>query len=262
MNPAHLDYEALAELAEGLLDDRRAASAGAHLDDCAQCRSRAAEIADVSRILAESPVPPMPAGLAGRIDAALAAESMQAATVTSLQHRRGRRHLRVLSAAAATVVVLGGGAVAGAILLDSGIDGESSTATHGPLADRPDRSNAAPEAPGDQMLKARPGTYPIVRTGTDYRADTMPSLITRIIRGQGARTPVDGERPSAELSACVTEVAGARTPVLVDIARYQGRPATVIALPGGTDGGWSIWVVGPECTTGDADAITSVTVTP
>jgi hypothetical protein len=67
VNPAHLDHRALADLAEGLLDDDHAASANAHLDDCAECRERSAEVADVSRILADIPVPPMPADLAARI---------------------------------------------------------------------------------------------------------------------------------------------------------------------------------------------------
>src|SRR5205085_9575222 len=73
LNP-HLDLDTLADLAEGLLDEDQAASAGEHLESCPQCRDLSAELADVSRILAEAPMPPLPAELAERLDAAIAAE--------------------------------------------------------------------------------------------------------------------------------------------------------------------------------------------
>ncbi|MDX6433579.1 MAG: hypothetical protein QOE54_5945, partial [Streptosporangiaceae bacterium] len=60
MKTAHLDYETLADLAEGLLDDEQAASANDHLVDCDECQSRSADLADESQLLADAPVPPLP----------------------------------------------------------------------------------------------------------------------------------------------------------------------------------------------------------
>lgn len=165
MNPAHLDYDVLADLAEGLLEDDEAASVNAHLDTCADCRELSADLADVSRILAEAPVPSMPAELAERIDTAIAAESMHTATVVSLEQRRGRRHWRILSAAAAAVIVVGGGATVGKIALD-GANGTDGAAQH-PAQDRasgeaPPGVNPKVAAPSrrSRSLTAAPTTVP------------------------------------------------------------------------------------------------------
>jgi putative zinc finger protein len=71
----HIDPGILADYREGLLSRRRAARVAAHLSGCPRCAETDAQLAGVTTILASSPVPPMPAGLAGRIEAALAAEA-------------------------------------------------------------------------------------------------------------------------------------------------------------------------------------------
>lgn len=115
MNAAHLDYDVLADLAEGLLDEELSISAEAHLADCADCRIRATELADLSRVLADAPAPPMPAHLVDRLDAAIAAE---VASHQGAQH--GHARFRFLAAAAAALVVIGGGGVAVRGVLDTG----------------------------------------------------------------------------------------------------------------------------------------------
>lgn len=205
MNPAHYDYDALADLAEGLLEDDEAASVNAHLDTCAECRERSADLADVSRILAEAPVPSMPAELASRIDSAIAAESLDNATVVSLERRRGRRHWRILSAAAATVIVLGGGAMAATVALDGSDSHENATA---PALDRSDRGAGSPStlvAPGETGSAA----YQVTRSRTDYRATTLDRQINDVLNGPRAA----GAAPDPRLAECVAEVArGGRPP--------------------------------------------------
>lgn len=71
----HIDPGTLAAYRERLLSRRRAARVAAHLSGCPQCAETDAQLAGVATILASTPVPPMPAGLAGRIEAALAAEA-------------------------------------------------------------------------------------------------------------------------------------------------------------------------------------------
>lgn len=244
MNPAHLDYDVLADLAEGMLEDDEAASVNAHLDTCAECRDRSADLADVSRLLAEAPVPSMPAELAERIDTAIAAESLNTAAVTSLEQRRGRRHWRILSGAAAAVVVLGGGAAVGTIALD-GANGD-----HG-QASAPPQDNARPGTAGTTGERGlRPNAAPapafqVSSSGTDYRAGTLAAQVGQVVSGKRQlRAPA---APGPQLRDCVLGLVGERKPMLVDQAKYEGDPATVIAVRGEKSGKLNVWVVGPGC---------------
>jgi hypothetical protein len=76
----HYDLEILAELAEGLLDAGTAGQVREHLAVCDPCGELLADLAAVREVLAATPTPAMPMGVALRIDRALAAES---------EHRRG-----------------------------------------------------------------------------------------------------------------------------------------------------------------------------
>ncbi|MEU5880988.1 hypothetical protein [Spirillospora sp. NPDC047279] len=260
MNPAHYDYDTLADLAEGLLEDDHAASVNAHLDTCAECRDRSADLADVSRLLAEAPVPSMPADLAERIDHALAAESLNNATVVSLEQRRGRRHWRILSAAAATVVVLGGGALVGKAALDGSSNGDGSTTLHSPVTDPKDSGsggtapNPAPSkrtqslgAEGEQPKMAGDAPYTVTRSGTDYRGTQLKQQVGSLLSSAAQKSRSGGTAPDAQTAQCVTSITGGKRPDLVDAARYEGSAATVIALAGTQPGTWNIWAVGPDC---------------
>ncbi|TDE21396.1 zf-HC2 domain-containing protein [Actinomadura sp. 6K520] len=244
MNPAHLDYDVLADLAEGLLEDDEAASVSAHLDTCADCRDLSADLADVSRILAEAPVPSMPAELAERIDTAIAAESLNTATVVSMEQRRGRRHWRILSVAAAAVIVAGGGAAVGSIALD-GADGDDGAANTPAQQDSAGSAEVGPKAAVPPPAPA----FKVARSGTDYRAGELGSQVAELLdsgRQVGATDPA-GPR----LRGCVSAVTQGTAPELVDQAAYEGKPAYVIAARGDGSGKWNIWVVGPDCSAGD-----------
>ncbi|MFG1709327.1 anti-sigma factor family protein [Nonomuraea sp. M3C6] len=71
----HYDLEILAELAEGLLDVGTARQVREHLAVCDPCGERLADLAAVREVLAATPTPAMPMGVALRIDKALAAEA-------------------------------------------------------------------------------------------------------------------------------------------------------------------------------------------
>jgi hypothetical protein len=66
---------------------------------------------------------------------------------------------------------------------------------------------------------------------------------------------------SSALRGCVALVTGGALPRLVDEARYQGQPATVIvqAPSGGHTG--QIWVVGPACSASQRDLIAHTPLT-
>ncbi|MBN6050505.1 hypothetical protein JYK22_01055, partial [Nonomuraea sp. RK-328] len=73
----HYDLEVLAELAEGLLDVGTACQVRDHLAVCDPCGELLADLAAVREVLAATPTPAMPMGVALRIDKALAAEAEQ-----------------------------------------------------------------------------------------------------------------------------------------------------------------------------------------
>ena len=70
----HPDDETIAAFREDLLPARKAARIAAHLAECPRCAEVDAQLAAVTAALARTPAPPMPASLAARLDAALAAE--------------------------------------------------------------------------------------------------------------------------------------------------------------------------------------------
>ena len=73
----HPDVDELSDLTEGLLSRSRAAEVQRHLDGCADCSETYASLAEIHTLLGEHAVTtPMPADVAARIDAALAAEAL------------------------------------------------------------------------------------------------------------------------------------------------------------------------------------------
>jgi hypothetical protein len=237
---AHLDYEALADFAEGILDDAKATTAEEHLADCDDCRRRAAEVAEVTRVLAGAPSPPMPAHLVDRLDAALAAEAAAHAPV----HRRSRR-FQFLAAAAAAAVVVGGGAAAVRTLMNDG-DSKTGNATQPPIIDR---THSSP--PGPAIANAAPFAH----TGTRYTSAGLDRQVAAALSkaGTGGRHAMTADDT---LSGCVKRVSGAKIPLLVDSATFDGQPATIIALPGADAAHANVWVVGSKCSLSDTDLLT------
>ncbi len=75
----HVDAESLALCAEGLLGRRRSGRVRAHVANCPECTATQARLAGVPSLLAQVPPPPMPPGVAARLDAALSAETARRA---------------------------------------------------------------------------------------------------------------------------------------------------------------------------------------
>ncbi|MFF9116350.1 anti-sigma factor family protein [Streptomyces massasporeus] len=73
----HPDVAEISDLAEGLLPPARTTELRRHLDDCELCADVYASLEEIRGLLGTLPGPPrMPADVAGRIDAALAAEAL------------------------------------------------------------------------------------------------------------------------------------------------------------------------------------------
>lgn len=85
----HPDVAEISDLAEGLLPPSRSTDVRRHLDECELCADVYASLEEIRGLLGTLPGPPrMPADVAGRIDAALAAEALLNATgpATSENH--------------------------------------------------------------------------------------------------------------------------------------------------------------------------------
>ncbi|MFF2780425.1 hypothetical protein ACFVU3_36665 [Streptomyces sp. NPDC058052] len=77
----HPDVSEISDLTEGLLSPSRASTIRRHVDGCSLCADVRSSLEEIRGLLGTLPGPPrMPAEIAGRIDAALAAEALLDAT--------------------------------------------------------------------------------------------------------------------------------------------------------------------------------------
>ena len=295
----HADAETLAAFREELLSRRKAARVSAHLAACSRCAALDARLAEVSALLTRATAPPMPDALTARIQAAIAAEAAtRAATAADGAvaagtagggtgprdgaarpsrrpggPRRSWLALRVAAVTAAVVVVAGGGY--GVARLLSGSPGlETPAGTGAPAAKR-----AAPvpgvsdglRAGGSQA--AGGGSAPadrIVSSGTDYRPGRLKAQVSATLTRFGGNAiagpgpgPSGANRASGavpRMPACVSHVTGGKRPILVDQARWQGRPATVIVVPGATSGTLRALVIAGDCTAATSHVLATTTL--
>jgi len=98
------------------------------------------------------------------------------------------------------------------------------------------------------LPSASPGTASSGRSTARPSGSAHPSATTR----PAAPTATAGTvADPAQLESCLAGLVGARNrrPLVVDLARWQGRDAAVIVLPG-LSGGYDIWVVPRRCSAG------------
>jgi hypothetical protein len=275
---AHLDVEQLADLSAGLLGGRARAQAQFHLETCEHCRTEAAELAGVSRTLrGAAEKGSMPADVADRLDFALRSEqaSTLASGVTALPRPATRRWWadhRVLQAAAAAVLVVAGGAIAVPLLDRAG--NAPMTASESAGGNGGEEGAAAPKAAdGGKSGDTAAGSGGVLETGTNYSEQTLAADVTRLLSAveAGRSPPQDlsaGEAappPAATrladpqaLAECLTQLRPGKeaAPLLVDVARFEGRRATVIVLPRPDEPERiDIWVVEPGCRNGNSHAL-------
>ena len=191
----HVDAESLALCAEGELSRGRTARVRAHLAGCAECAPTAAALAGVTTRLSQVPVPPMPAAVAARLDAALSAESAHRAAAPARRAsrcapHRGRRGAARCGPRAAAHPGRdrrdpgggGRGRLRGEPVLrvrsSSAVRSSSGRRSPGPGAGASLRRGRAQrvvawlagDSPAHESRPAAPG---YVRTGTDYRRGTL-----------------------------------------------------------------------------------------
>jgi hypothetical protein len=185
----------------------------------------------------------MPAHLVDRLDAVLAAEA-----ASHVPAHRHHRRFQLVAAAAAAVVLVGGGGAAIRTIMDDG-DSRTVQGTQPPMAD-PTHSTTPP---GPAIVRAVPFT--VVQTGTKYTASGLDSQVSGALSQPAAGGHKAMSAEGSALNACVTRVGGGKVPLLVDSATYEGRPATVIALPGTDAAHADVWVLGAGCTAANPNVL-------
>jgi hypothetical protein len=283
----HPDADVLARFREDLLGRRRSARIRAHLARCEQCASVERELKEVSTLLASAPVPQMPDDLAARLDRVLAAEAAARAGTrapdgaspersprparSTRPARRWRTPALRAAAAAAAVVVIAGGGYGVSRLVSQG----SSTTGAAPSAPRarPAPAQHAAAGSGSSAQGAQNGTssrapagqpagsVQVVHSGTDYVPGKLAAQAQALLADRSSRTPLKAASPAAALRGCVQQVTGGAQRLLVDVAGYQGHPATIIvqAPAGGTPG--QVWVVAPGCSAASKDVLARAPLT-
>ncbi|MFF2790325.1 hypothetical protein ACFVT6_26815 [Streptomyces sp. NPDC058049] len=248
----HPDVSEISDLTEGLLSPSRTAEIRRHLGDCALCADVRASLEEIRSLLGTLPGPArMPADIAGRIDAALAAEALLDATQPRVQavpadpprtpdrdvsrgtspaghptgptgpgRRRARRRIAVLSGLA------GAAACALGIFLFGDFSGAP---THGTAASDSAARPSAAEGEGN------------------YTAQGLQDSVRQLIAsGQGAKnvpeeqnntlglenTAPGDKRAAPSVPACVQQATGRPdTPLATERGSYQDTPVYLLVLP-------------------------------
>jgi hypothetical protein len=172
---------------------------------------------------------------------------------------RSRLALRVAAVTAAVVVVAGGGYGVAKLLTENPQQGTSAGSAAAP-APRPNSkvpSNGALRVPGGEAATGSSSPHPpVVRSGTNYQPGQLEAQVSAVLAQYGAHAATNqGRSPASQpasslkqVPACVPHVTGGKRPVLVDLAKYRGRPATVIVTPGTIPGTLRAQVVAGGCT--------------
>jgi hypothetical protein len=287
----HVDAESLALCAEGLLSRRRSERIRSHVASCPGCAAAQARLTEVPALLAHVPPPPLPPGIAARLDAALSAETARRAAPdrgavpgqaapaqpagTPPRHRAGgprgprlRMPVAARLLAAAGVLVVAGGV--GYAVSQSSSSPSTSSSSAGPAA--VPRAVAGPHshsaASGAGPEIGAGAQFTVRHSGTPYRKTTLAAQARTLLAAPsaGLNSPGKGSgglsrrAPGLALTGCVEKVAGLKAVragevKLVDQARFQGRPATVIVVQATSAQPGTVYAAGAGCSASRADIL-------
>ncbi|MFF4424788.1 hypothetical protein ACFY04_29135 [Streptomyces sp. NPDC001549] len=252
----HPDVSEISDLTEGLLSPSRTAEIRRHLGDCALCADVRASLEEIRSLLGTLPGPArMPADIAGRIDAALAAEALLDATRPRVPavpadrpHTPARDVSRGTSPAGHPTGPTGPGRrrARRRIAVLTGLAGAAACALgiflFGDFSDGPTHGTAASDS------AARPSAAGVAGEG-NYTAQGLQDSVRQLIAGgQGAKNvpeeqnntlglentaPAPGDKRAApSVPACVQQATGRPdTPIATERGSYQGTPVYLLVLP-------------------------------
>jgi hypothetical protein len=270
----HLDNNVLAEFRAGLITGRRGARIAAHLASCDRCTALDDQLAGVFVLLASVPAPALPDHVAQRLDTVLAAEVARrdnperargdgAGRSAVPGHPAGHRGFppwtwRVLVPVGAAVVLAAGGF--GLSQLTQGPANQSIASSAGGAAQATSagkptgRVNGAATVPG--------GPAPSARSRVTFPHQAAVSRVTLRQHVQAELRLPPASRPTkaatSQILGCARLLAGPAPVELVESARFNGQPATIIVARTGRND--TAWVAGPGCSATSRDVLDTITV--
>jgi hypothetical protein len=292
----HPSAHQLASLAAGALRPRRAARIQAHIAQCEQCTRVCQQFSAIRAILASATYPPMPDNLPARIVAAISREARQRLPAMPATEA-GRRDLPAgrpragagggwhlpglfaaetrLAATACAVVI----AAAGSYLVAENVGTSVTPSPSSPLA-----GAAAPAQQmslGPDVTYGQPGSFDTVRAVESHTNFVAAHLRTEAISAvhaaealgafaaqpsastaaqlTGSTTDTTTGSPSPrQLAGCIELVSPDRTILLIDIARYQGKPAAVIVTAPTVVSEAEAWAISSSCSATTKDVLAHV----
>jgi hypothetical protein len=295
----HASAEDLAGLDLDALRARKAARVRNHVATCIRCTQLSSQVSAVPTVLASVSYPSMPSTLTIQLDATLASESTRRladAPATEggrrdLPERRARRsyggwQLPGMSVFATRL------AAAGALVL-IGVGGYE-VATHaGGVSATSESSAGSATVPSARQVSVGPSVQFGQASGTKtirpvYSAEnfTAAELGTQALaavqaaklEGAGGARPARLSAPTASagspsnssvrsqpgspasLTSCLDGIVGNQSVRLVEIAKYEGRPATIIVTAPTSTSQGHVWVVGPACSASHPDVLADQTL--
>ncbi|MGP3631966.1 hypothetical protein ACTU45_01090 [Streptomyces sp. 24-1644] len=272
----HPDVSEISDLTEGLLSASRTADVRQHIDGCELCDDVQSSLEEIRSLLGTLPGSPrMPDDVAGRIDAALAAEALLNATAPAEEasvsretepaahepavakpspsgrpagHPRGatgpsrsparrRRRTAVLGAA------FGAAVIGVSVFLLQAVQPSQNSDSASKMADR--SASAAEDGArtfSEGTLRARVDALLSSATtsqvpGGEKREPTSDSQLTPEVSSADPSAPTSPLRtPVVSVPSCVQQGTGRNTPPLaVEQGVYQGSDAYLVVLPHTTD---------------------------
>jgi hypothetical protein len=274
----HLDTDVLAEFRAGLITGRRGARIAAHLAGCDRCTARDDQLAGVSVLLASVPAPAMPDRVAQRLDAVLAAEvtrrdnperahgdgaGKSAAPIRPAGHRGFPPWTwRVLVPAGAAVVLAVGGF--GLSQINHGPGGQSTASSADGAAQA---TSGATSAAGRAGPPAAVPLSPVPSARSQLKSPRQavtvsPATLRQHVQAELRLPPASRPEKAAtsQVLGCVRLLAGTAPVELVQSARFNGQPATIIVARTGRND--TAWVAGPGCSATSRDVLDTITVPP
>ncbi|MFG2235245.1 hypothetical protein ACGFNX_35510 [Streptomyces sp. NPDC048723] len=248
----HPDVSEISDLTEGLLSPSRAAEIRRHLGDCVLCADVRASLEEIRSLLGTLPGPArMPADIAGRIDAALAAEALLDATQPRVPavpldrpHTPAREVSRGTSPAGHPTGPTGPGRrrARRRIAVLAGLAGAAACTLgiflFGDFSDAPTHGTAASDSAARPSAAAGEG---------NYTAQGLQDSVKQLIAGgQGAKnvpeeqnntlglenTAPGDKRAAPSVPACVQQATSRPdTPLATERGSYQGTPVYLLVLP-------------------------------
>lgn len=295
----HASAEELASLDLDGLRPRKAAKVRAHVGSCVQCTQLNSEMSAVPAMLADVSYPPMSANMSARIDTALAAESAQrvATAPASEAHRRdlpersrrprGSWQLPGMSvlgtrlvAAAGALVIVGFGGYEIASHAGNTVAGTSAASSGSAAAPPVSQMSLGPSVHYGEPTSTRSvntvssdTNFTAANLGAQASAAALAAKERGYVGARAATAPAptanaktanggaaSSSTSDSQLASCLDGIAGSQTVVLVEQAKYEGQPATIIMTAQTATRSAEVWAVSPSCSASHPDVLNHVSL--